>query len=77
MLNLKTKLDSKKISKDCFLITYITYDEQNYVLEINYKSGRFVSEKQFPNSYNGIVNMEEEINLYKSEEDVRKYFDII
>ena len=76
MLNLKTELESKEITQDCFLRTYITYDEKTYILQIDYKDGKFIAEKQFPNDYNGIANMEEVKSQYRSEEDVRRYFDI-
>lgn len=74
---LKTKLEVKKISGDCFLATYITQSEQNYVLEINYREGKFVSEKMFPNNYLGIAEMEEIKNQYKDVNDVKKYFGIV
>lgn len=77
MADFKTELESKKISQDCFLKTYIAYDEEVYILQINYKSGRFVSEKQFPNNFNGIAHMEEVKNQYRTEDDVKKYFGII
>lgn len=76
MIDLKTELDSKQISKNCFLRTYITYDEKTYILQIDYKSGRFVAEKQFSNNYEGIVDMEEMKNQFRSEEDVKRHFDI-
>ena len=77
MLGTKTELESKKISDDCFLKTYITHDEKTYILEINYKSGRFVSEKQFPNNFNGVAYMEEVKSCYRDENDVKRYFGII
>lgn len=76
-VNLKTELESKKISKDCFIKTYITYDEQTYVLQIDYKSGQFIAEKQFPNNYDGIADMEEIKSMYKNEDDVKRHFGII
>lgn len=76
-MNLRSKLEEKKISDDCFLNTYITYDEQNYVLEINYLDGKFIAEKIFTNDFNGVANMEEVRNNYESERDVKKYFGII
>lgn len=77
MIGLKTELESKEIAKDCFLRTYIAYDEKTYILQIDYKDGRFIAEKQFPNDYNGIVNMEEVKSQYRSEEDVKRHFDIL
>jgi hypothetical protein len=77
LVNLKTELESKKISDNCFLKTYITYDEKTYILEINYRSGRFVAEKQFSNDFNGIAHMEEIKSQYRSEEDVKRHFGII
>lgn len=76
-MDLKTELESKELSKDCFLTTYITYDEKTYILEINYRDGRFVAEKQFPNDYNGIAHMEEIRNQYRNEDDVKRYFGLI
>jgi hypothetical protein len=71
------ELEFEKISENCYVKTYITYDEQNYILEINYKMGQFVAEKQFPNSYNGIASMEEIRKKYKNEDDIKRYFGII
>ena len=76
-MELKSKLEEKKISEDCVLNIYISYDEQSYVLEINYLDGRFVAEKTFPNNYDGIAYMEEVKGLYRNENDVKRYFGII
>ena len=76
-MNLKSKLEEKAISENCSLNTYITYDETNYVLEINYLDGKFISEKQFANNYIGIAKMEEAKDLYRNEEDVKRYFGLI
>lgn len=76
-MNLKSKLEEVKIGESCFLNTYISHDELNYILEINYLEGRFVAEKQFPNDFNGIAYMEEVKSLYRSEDDVKRYFGII
>ena len=76
-MDLRSKLEEYKLSENCFLNTYITYDEKNYVLEINYLDGRFVAEKTFPNDYNGIGRMEEVKNQYRDENDVKRYFGII
>lgn len=76
-MNLKSELEQKKISKNCFLKTYITYDEKTYILEINYLDGKFIAERSFHNNYNGIAYMEEVKNQFRTEEDIRKYFDII
>ena len=48
-MNLKSKLEEIKISNECFLNIYITYDEKYYVLEINYQKSLFIAEKQYPN----------------------------
>lgn len=73
----KSKLEEKKICDECFLNTYITYDEKSYILEINYLDGRFVSEKYFPNDFNGISAMEEVKEQYRTEDDIKRYFNII
>lgn len=77
MDKLRSKLEEKKISDDCYINTYITYDEKTYILEINYLEGKFISEKIFPNDFNGIVHMEEVRNNYRTERDVQRYFGII
>jgi len=71
------KLEEKVISKNCVLITHITKDERNYILEINYLKGRFVSEKLFSNDLDGIELMEETKELFKTEYDIKEYFGII
>jgi hypothetical protein len=76
-VDLKSKLEEKKISDGCSLNTYITYDEQSYILEINYLDGKFVAEKIFPNNYMGIAEMEEVKGHYRNENDIKRYFDII
>jgi hypothetical protein len=76
-VNLKSKLEEEKICDTCSLNTYITYDEKNYILEINYLDGKFISEKIFTNDFNGISAMEEIKNQYRNENDVKKYFGII
>lgn len=73
----KSKLEQVKIGDNCFLNTYITNDELNYILEINYLDGKFVAEKQFSNDFNGIAYMEEVKSLYRNENDVRRYFGLI
>lgn len=76
-MDIRTELELKKISDNCFIKTYISCDESAYILEINYKSGFFVSEKIFPNNYEGVVDMEETKSLYKNENDVKRYFGLI
>lgn len=76
-MNLKSKLESRKISDNCYINTYITYDEKKYILEINYMDGKFVSEKEFFNNYKGVGLMEETKGLYNNENDVKNYFGII
>lgn len=73
----KLKLEEKIISKNCILSTYITRDEINYILEINYLKGKFVSEKLFSNNLDGIELMEEAKELFKTEYDIKEYFGII
>lgn len=75
-MDLKEKLEEWTISDNCSINTYISYDEQNYILEINYMDGRFISEKLFPNNQSGVARMEELKHRYKCEEDVRKYFEL-
>ena len=77
MVGLKTELESKELSENCKIVTYITYDEKTYVLEINLNDGRFVAEKQFSNDFNGIAHMEEIKSQYRSEDDVKRHFGII
>ena len=76
-MNLKTELESKRISENCYIKTYITHDESMYILQIDYKLGQFIAEKQFPNNYNGIASMEEIKNQYRNENDVKKHFGIL
>jgi hypothetical protein len=76
-MNLKSKLEEIKISNECFMNIYITGDEKHYVLEINYQKSRFIAEKQYPNNYYGVGDMEEEKSKYRSEHDVKKYFGIV
>jgi hypothetical protein len=73
----KTFLEEKKVSNQCFLNTYISYDEENYILEINYLDGKFIAEKLFANNINGVAKMEETIGQIKNEDDIRRYFGII
>jgi|VirMetMinimDraft_7_1064189.scaffolds.fasta_scaffold03687_2 hypothetical protein len=76
-MNLKSKLEEFKLSNECSLNIYITGDEKYYVLEINYQRSRFIAEKQYPNNYYGVGDMEEEKSKYRSENDVKEYFGII
>lgn len=76
-MNHKSKLEEVKIGDNCFLNTYITNDELNYILEINYLEGKFVAEKHFSNDFNGIAYMEEVKSLYRNENDVKRYFGLI
>lgn len=76
-MQIKTQLDSNSFSKDCFVATYITPDEKTYIFEINYLDGKFVCERTFPNSREGVAAMEEFKCTYKCELDVRKHFGLI
>lgn len=76
-MDLKSELEKIKISENSFLKVYIAIDEENYVLELNYLDGQFVSEKMFPNNIDGVAYMEEVKNLYRSENDVKRYFGLI
>jgi hypothetical protein len=69
------KLEEKSICSNCTLSVFITDDEQNYILQINYRD-RFISEKIFTNDMDGVANMEEAKNLYKNENDIKQYFGI-
>lgn len=73
----KIQLDFNIFSESSFMATYITSDEKTYVVEINYRNGKFVSEKQFPNNTEGVAQMEELRSLYRSEFDIQRYFGII
>lgn len=73
----KFKLEEKTICKNCVINTYIAQDEKNYILQIDYLQGKFVSEKTFANDLNGIELMEETKNLFKTEYDIKEYFGII
>lgn len=76
-IDTKTKLESNKLSDKCFINIYITKNEAAYVLELDYLSGRFVAQKTFPNNLDGVAYMEETRDLFKNEDDVKKYFGII
>ena len=76
-MNLKTQLEKQTISDSCYICTYITSDEEHYILEINYLDGKFISEKTFPNNTYGIGRMEEIKELYKSENDILLHFGLI
>lgn len=73
----KFKLEEKIICKNCVINTYIAQDEKNYILQIDYLQGKFISEKTFANDLNGIELMEETKNLFKTEYDIKEYFGII
>ncbi len=77
MDRLRSKLEEKKISDNCYINIYISYDEKTYILEINYLGGKFVTEKIFPNDFRGISEMEEVKNNYRNDNDVKRYFGII
>lgn len=76
-MELKSELEKIDISETCFLKVYITCDEAKYVLELNYLDGKFVAEKTFQNSMDGVSGMEEVKDLYRNENDVKRYFGII
>ena len=76
-MKFRTELEHKKISENCYIKTYISNDESVYILEINYKKGRFIAEKIFPNTYDGIVDMEEVKSDYKNENNIKRYFGLI
>jgi hypothetical protein len=71
------KLEEKIICKNCTINTYIARDEKNYILQIDYLQGKFVSEKIFTNDLTGIELMEEAKDLFKTEYDIKEYFGII
>lgn len=73
----KFKLEEKIICKNCVINTYITNDEQNYILQIDYLQGKFISEKIFANDLSGIEYMEQTKDLFKTEFDIKEYFGII
>ena len=76
-MNLKSELEKNIISDDCFVKIYITLDEERYVLELNYLEGKFIAERQFQNNMDGIADMEQVKDLYRNENDVKRYFGII
>ena len=76
-MDLKSELEKVDISENSFLKVYIAIDEENYVLELNYLNGQFISEKFFPNNIDGVASMEEIKNLYRSENDIKRYFGLI
>lgn len=76
-IDTKTKLESNRLSEKCFINIYISKNEKMYILELDYLNGRFVAQKNFPNSLDGVAYMEETRDLFKNEEDVKKYFGII
>jgi len=76
-MNTKSELEKINISNNSFLKIYIKDSEEEYVLELNYLDGRFVSEKLFPNNIDGVASMEEEKGLYNNENDIKRYFGII
>ena len=73
----KSELEKIEISDDSFLKVYITCSEDYYILELNYLDGKFIAEKSFRNNIDGVSYMEEVKNLYRSEDDIRRYFEII
>lgn len=73
-MNIKSKLESKKITDNFYINTYITYDETEYIMELDYMDSKFVAEKKFPNCQKGVDEMEEALKLYKNEQDIKKYF---
>lgn len=76
-IDTKTKLECNKLSDKCFVNVYISKNETSYILELDYLNGRFVAQKIFPNSLDGVAYMEETRGLFKSEDDIKKYFGII
>lgn len=76
-MDIKYKLEERVISENCKLNTYITGDEQSYILEIDFLKGKFISQKTFPNNLGGIALMEEIKNIHKTELDIIEYFGIL
>ncbi len=72
-----TKLESNRIGDNCYINIHITQNEESYIFELNYKEGRFISERVFPNTRDGVAAMEEMKDAYKNENDVLKYFGLI
>jgi len=75
-MDLKSKLEEKKISDQAKLVTYVSYDDEHLYFEINYLNGKFVSEKVFPNNYKSVELIEELKQQYRNEHDVKKHFGI-
>jgi hypothetical protein len=72
----KSKLEERKISDKSSVSIYITDDEKNYIFEISYLQGKFISQKIFSNDFDGIAKMEEIKDAYKTEYDIKEYFGI-
>lgn len=73
----KSKLEERKISDKSSVSIYISEDEKNYIFEISYLQGKFISQKTFSNNLDGIAKMEEIKDVYKTEHDIKEYFGII
>ena len=75
MQRLRLKLEENKISENYTITTYMTYDEKNYVLEINYLDGTFLIERIFPNNMHGVGKIEEFKEEYSNEESIKEYIE--
>lgn len=73
---LKTKLEELSVSEKAKLTTYVSYDDEHLILEMDYLNGKFIMEKTFPNNYKGVEQIEELKQLYKTEYDVKRYFNL-
>jgi hypothetical protein len=76
-MNQKSKLEEKKISDKSSINIYISEDEKNYIFEISYLQGKFISQRIFSNDFDGIAKMEETKDAYKTEYDIKEYFGIV
>lgn len=76
-MELRFKLEEKRISNNCLIKTYITNDEKHYILELDYLDGKFIAEKLFSNDYKGIASMEDVKNRYQTEYEFQSYFGIV
>lgn len=66
-------INTKKISDDLVQRTYISLDNQNLMLEVDYKKKKFVIERSFTNNYLGKEQMAEIVKDFDTEEKVKKH----
>lgn len=52
----------------------VTYDETRVYLDVLYLEGKFTIQRNYPNNYIGLQNLEEDKQEFETEEQVKKYF---